>query len=210
MYNSEKLLVRLKLTVKQWQFVVFFCFAHTGGRGAVSRKEICPVCHFTSWGSGWDYSKMSAWDMTLSLSQASTSQVKTKASFHLAAAVHLCWIKRLSSVSENENPPLYKKSKVLGTNGKLGTRRDLIFRSLCSQPVKSVARPSCTIVQDASPSSSSSNYVIHVVSRGMHSWYKMKDSHMCATCFMFCAHSYISLHVGCMDNWWVALHFQVH
>lgn len=69
--------------VKRWHFVVSSCLALTRGRRAVSRKVICSVCHFTSWGSGWDYSEMSLWDMTLSLSQASTSQLKTKASFTL-------------------------------------------------------------------------------------------------------------------------------
>lgn len=114
----------------------------------MSRKGVCPVCHFPSWGRGWDYSEMSVWDMTLSLSQASTSQLKTKASITLplrfiCVEINVCL---LSSASKNEKPMSDKRSEFLETNGNARLRRDLIFRSLCSQPVKTVSWPSFTTV----------------------------------------------------------------
>lgn len=113
-----------------------------------SRKGFFPACHFLSWGSSRGHSEMSSWEMTIFLSQASTIQLKTNASITLPFLfihneMNIC----LHAVfCQSKWEAHIVKNEFLETNGKLKPKKDSIFRSLCSQPVKTVSWPSSRTV----------------------------------------------------------------
>lgn len=105
------------------------------------RKGVSSACHFPSWRRGLHYSETSSRDMTLSLSQASTSQVKTEGSFTLPLLLFCVYINvcPLSSSAPRKSKAVSVRSDFLKSNGNLSQGIDLIFRPLCSQPGKTVS-----------------------------------------------------------------------